>query len=331
MKIKTAKLINGLYSWDNPITKEQWILMLQDKSLITEASKSTLYKFYLEPGHRSTCQKLGEKHNIESNVIHKNISNIGRSAQAKLNEFEVIGPDKQPTHWIIPMYGQLSNRVLEWVIRPELTAAMETLYVNGDPTKDRETTVTPKSINSIKQTLKEKTKTNFSVQEYVELLKTSKNLVLTGIIGTGKTYLAKKIAKTMEAETKIVRFHDAYSYSDFIGGFRHTTFWDNYESKETLYDGDFTAFCKEALQNLIDSQKTKEELEEYSSIYQTMIFFVKTIENKIFEDGEFLLDNDTNFKGIAITDISHATLTVTSKAGGSATIPWEDMLSLIHI
>lgn len=323
MEIKKAEMNDGVYSWNYDITREEWILILQDTSLIKEASKSTLHKFFLEPGHRSTCRELGKKHNIASKVIHNHISELGMAAQSKLNRFEIIGSDKQPTYWVIPMYGELKNGALEWVIRPELIAAMKTLYVQGDPSRGK----ILEEINTIQQTQEEKAKSNFDVEKYVDLLKVSKNLVLTGIIGTGKTYLAKRIARQMQAETKLVRFHSAYSYSDFIGGLRPITWWENNgDHKKSYSDGVFTAFCKEALQNLIDSKKTKEELEEERSIYETMTRFVQTIGNKIFKDGEYQLNRDKNFLDITITDLNQTTITVTSIRGGSITLPWVNII-----
>ena len=323
MQIKKAELVRGVYSWDYNVTEEEWMSILQDKSLISEETKSTLYKFYLEPEHRSTCRKLSLKHGIDSNIIQNNIIALGTAIQKKLNRFQVIGPDKQPTYWVIPMFGQLNNRVIEWVIRPELIAAMELLYVNGNPAQEKSI----KEPSAIKQTPEEKVITNFSIDDYVDLLKTSKNLVLTGIIGTGKTYLANQIAKKMQAEIKRVRWHAAYSYSDFIEGIRPTTWWgSNPDHKEELQDGDFTAFCKEALQNLIDSEKTKEELEEEKSILETMALFTETIRDKIFKDGEYLLLSDNGDKNIAITDLNRSTLTVKSNQGESSTIPWGDMV-----
>ncbi|MBR3067374.1 MAG: AAA family ATPase, partial [Prevotella sp.] len=43
--------------------------------------------------------------------------------------------------------------------------------------------------------------------KYIDLLKETHNLVLTGAPGTGKTYMTQEIAKEMEAVTKFVQFH----------------------------------------------------------------------------------------------------------------------------
>ncbi len=325
MGIKKAELIDGIYTWDNNITKSEWISVLQDKSLIKEETKSSLYKFYLEPGHRSTCRKLGQKHNIDSNIIQNSINALGKAIQKKLNRFQIIGSDKEPTYWVIPMYGELNNRTLEWVIRPELVEAMETLYVDGNPLHEK--MVQP--IGGIHQTPEERAKTNFSIKDYVSLLKKSKNLVLTGVIGTGKTYLAKQIAEKMQAEYNLVRFHAAYSYSDFIEGLRPTTWWENSsDHTEEHKDGDFTIFCKKALQNLLDSQKTVEELKEEKSIFETMTLFTETMRDKIFQDGHYLLECAKIGKKVKVTSLNRSTITVYTDQGESLSIPWGNMVNM---
>lgn len=102
------------------------------------------------------------------------------------------------------------------------------------------------------------------IAEYVRdvktlnLLKTNKNLILTGAPGTGKTYRAIQIAKRLICEnTKdqdkrigIVQFHPSYDYTDFVEGLRA----DESESKNNVFfkreDGVFKEFCKKALESL---------------------------------------------------------------------------------
>lgn len=55
-----------------------------------------------------------------------------------------------------------------------------------------------------------------NIESYINLLKANKNLVLTGTPGTGKTFLAKEIAKAMDAEVEFVQFHPSYDYTDFV-------------------------------------------------------------------------------------------------------------------
>lgn len=89
------------------------------------------------------------------------------------------------------------------------------------------------------------TNNNNKYQEYIDILESNKNLILTGAPGTGKTFLAKKIAEEMKAEYKLVQFHPSYDYTDFVEGLRPIEKDGNigFERK----DGVFKEFCKEAI------------------------------------------------------------------------------------
>ena len=87
-----------------------------------------------------------------------------------------------------------------------------------------------------------------NIQSYINLLKANKNLVLTGAPGTGKTFLAKEIAKAMDAKVEFIQFHQSYDYTDFVEGLRPIKGSNNqifFERK----DGEFKKFCKEAIIN----------------------------------------------------------------------------------
>lgn len=88
-----------------------------------------------------------------------------------------------------------------------------------------------------------------SLQTYIDLLLENRNLVLTGAPGTGKTYLAKEIAKAMGctgADRNFVQFHPSYDYTDFVEGLRPVNDGNSQVGFERK-DGVFKSFCKTAL------------------------------------------------------------------------------------
>ena len=125
--------------------------------------------------------------------------------------------------------------------------------------------------------------------KYINLLMEKKNLVLTGAPGTGKTHLAKAIAKQMNAETQFVQFHPSYDYTDFVEGLRPVLPGeDNKEVQFERKDGIFKHFCKDALKDLNEVRSGKPYVFIIDEINRGEI-------SKIF--GELFFSIDPGYRG----------------------------------
>jgi len=147
---------------------------------------------------------------------------------------------------------------------------------------------------------------------YIDLLKSNKNLILTGAPGTGKTYLAKQIALNMlfekneekelsEEEKKMfkinysfVQFHPSYDYTDFVEGLRPVK-KDGKELGFELINGTFKAFCKKAKESL--EKDIAEGLKKENA--QKFVFIIDEINraeiSKVF--GELFFSIDPGYRG----------------------------------
>ena len=142
------------------------------------------------------------------------------------------------------------------------------------------------------------------VENIKKVLEQSRNLILTGAPGTGKSFLAKQVAQAMTGDDEttpaeqshitFVQFHPSYDYTDFVEGLRPTpppVSEENCNIGFALKDGTFKSFCRKAVTALLDKGQ-----DNFESAWQRLVDtlnekgFLK-IEN-LSNKGEFEIELD---------------------------------------
>ena len=122
------------------------------------------------------------------------------------------------------------------------------------------------------------------------ILLKSKNLILRGAPGTGKTYLAKEIAVELtdgnEDQIGFVQFHPSYDYTDFVEGLRPVSNGDG-AIEFKLEDGIFKKFCQRAK----EAQKTGGQ-DNFDEAWDSYLAYVNNSDEKEYlTKGSYLSVN----------------------------------------
>lgn len=328
--------------YDPEITKENWIELLHDENIFDFNSMCMMHQM-LDIGGKATNSELSKKYGIfdgYNGIVSHLAKRIIEKTNCKLPPQEE-NAKRFPVLFVVKKVQKDDEHdgSYIWKLRPELEEALMQMKENGELEKyplykkdrvyisryfDETTSIQTGDHNMISNE-------NSLVQTLSNLLKHTHNLILHGAPGTGKTHLAKEIAKELgysKADVGFVQFHPSYDYTDFVEGLRPIKSSDGtssigFERK----DGVFKEFCRQALKNLTDSKKSVEDLQkEISTDEQIENFLEKAIDDKT----EFEIAHGNKFK---IEDSSDKNILISipaNKITNELSLPKNDLVQLLN-
>ncbi|WP_237218722.1 McrB family protein [Rothia nasimurium] len=151
------------------------------------------------------------------------------------------------------------------------------------------------------------------ISPFAQSLKVSRNIIFRGAPGTGKSYLAKKVAAQIISEGKkqdydqlteeelaqveFVQFHPSYDYTDFVEGLRPVLSEDGTVGFE-LKNGIFKNFVNKARKNYRDSEKSNLELVKEVEAERRITSYLNSID---FEDEKLATKKGSQFRITNVT------------------------------